>query len=54
MTQFLSSDWFFEIMRDRLLEVYPRTLVDEIIPFSREHIWPFDQMTTITDDELRR
>jgi penicillin amidase len=32
-TVFVSSDWFFEMVRERLLEVYPKPMVDRMIPY---------------------
>jgi hypothetical protein len=32
-TIFVSGDWFYEMVRERLLEVYSRDMVDRIFPF---------------------
>lgn len=48
----LSTDWFAEMLRLRLLEVYDRELVDQLLPFKDEHLFPFANATTISDDEL--
>ena len=49
-----STDWFAEMLRLRLLEVYDRELVDQILPFKPEHLFPFKNMETISDEELAR
>ena len=49
-----STDWFAEMLRLRLLEVYDRTLVDQLLPFKPEHFFPFENMETISDEELKR
>ena len=36
-----STDWFAEMLRVRLLEVYDRDLVDQLIPFKPEHLYEF-------------
>jgi len=36
-----STDWFAEMLRVRLLEVYERELVDQILPFKPEHFFDF-------------
>jgi len=33
MLYFLTKDWFFEYIRERLTEVYDRELVDKLMPF---------------------
>lgn len=50
----ISSDWFFEITRERLLEVYTKDQVDKLIPYSKEHMFDFANQLTITDEELQR
>ena len=47
-----STDWFAEMLRLRLLEVYDRDLVDQILPFKPEHLIHFKNMETISDEEL--
>lgn len=48
-------DWFVEMLRLRLMEVYDRSLIDEMLPYKMEHLYPFDhEITVITDDELSR
>jgi len=32
-----SADWFVEMLRVRLLEVYDKDVVDQLIPFKPEH-----------------
>ena len=49
-----STDWFVEMLRVRLLEVYDRDLVDQMIPFKPEHIYPFENVETITDADLAK
>ena len=39
--QFVAGDWFYEMVRERLLEVYPKDKVDRIFPFQKEHMYPF-------------
>jgi len=47
----VSVDWFAEMLRVRLLEVYDRDLVDQIIPFKPEHFYEFgDGMHTVRGD----
>ena len=41
MTNQLAGDWFFEIARGRLLEVYPRETVDKILPYNADVMFPF-------------
>ena len=36
MLQIMSTDWFGEFLRVRLLEVYDKSLVDELIPYKKE------------------
>ena len=51
----ISTDWFAEMLRLRLLEVYDRDLVDQILPYKPEHMFPFKQQAeTISDDELAK
>jgi acyl-homoserine lactone acylase PvdQ len=38
-----STDWFAEMLRLRLLEVYDRELVDQLIPFKPEHTFQFER-----------
>lgn len=51
---FCSSDWFWELFRERLAEVYPRATVDRLLPVGTEHLFNFDNMVSISDDELKR
>jgi len=39
MTMFISSDWFFELMRERMTEIYDKEFVDELLPFKKEHYY---------------
>ena len=54
----ISADWFSEMIRLRLLEVYDRDVVDQILPYKPEHIYGFGDKeavpTTISDDELTK
>jgi len=54
MTTFVTSDWFFELMRERLAEVYTKEMIDILIPIGKEHLFPFENMETITDQELEK
>lgn len=54
MVYFLTKDWFFEYIRERLTEVYDRETVDKLIPFKREHYLDMPGMETISDQELKR
>jgi len=40
--------------RERLLEVYSKEQVDQLIPFNRNNMFPFNNEHTITDEELDR
>ena len=42
MTLSITSDWYFELTRTRLLEVYPKEFVDKLFPFQIEHMFEFD------------
>lgn len=33
ITVFMTGDWFFELVRERLLEVYPMSIIEKIMPF---------------------
>ena len=46
-----SADWFAEMLRLRLLEIYDRDLVDQIIPFKPEHIFPNQNSQNIEDKD---
>jgi hypothetical protein len=37
----ISSDWFFEMTRERLLEVYSKDEVAKLLPFDAKHMWDF-------------
>lgn len=55
LTMFISSDWFFEVTRSRLLEIYDREFVDKLLPFSKEHLTKFkNDVQVISDQELER
>ena len=54
MNLFVSTDWFFELMRERLTEIYDKDFVDRLMPFQREHLYQFDNHVHITDAELER
>ena len=50
---FITSDWFFEVTRSRLLEIYERDFVDKLLPFSKEHLTNFkNDVEVISDKEL--
>lgn len=36
MQYFLSFDWFLELTRQRLTEIYDKELVDRMLPFKQE------------------
>lgn len=48
---FVSTDWFAEMLRVRLLEVYDKDLVDKILPFKPEDFYEFKNMQTIPDED---
>ncbi len=54
LVTFCTSDWFFELMRERLAEVYTTEMIDKLMPMGKEHLFPFENMETITDEELLR
>ena len=56
MIFFCSTDWFAELLRERLLEVYDKELVDQILPYRKEYFsdWLAELSTTISDAELER
>lgn len=54
MLYFLTKDWFFEYIRERLTEVYDRETVDKLMPFQKENYFQMPGMETITDEELKR
>ena len=56
MIVLLGKDWFAELLRERLLEVYDKSLVDELIPYRKEGFqsWQYDLMETVSDAELER
>lgn len=40
MQYFVSFDWFLEITRQRLTEIYDKELVDKMLPFKQEdYFW---------------
>jgi len=49
-----STDWYVEMLRVRMLEVYERDVVDQLFPFKPEHIYPFENVETITDADLAK
>ena len=51
---FVSTDWFIELLRERLLEVYDKELVDRLLPYKKEDYFYYPNMETITDEELQR
>ena len=52
----ISSDWFGELLRERLLEIYDKEFVDKLLPFRMENFQEFqhDLITTISEEELSR
>lgn len=36
MQYFIANDWFFELVRQRLTEIYDKDMVDKMIPFQEE------------------
>jgi hypothetical protein len=54
MTSFVTKDWHQEYLRERLTEIYDRELVDQLIPFKKEHYFQLDNMETITDEDLKK
>jgi hypothetical protein len=36
MTVFLSTDWYFELMRGRLTEIYDKDFIDKLLPIREE------------------
>jgi hypothetical protein len=53
-TIFVSGDWFYEMVRERLLEVYTRDMVDRIFPFQKDHMFPFKNQEMVSDEELAK
>lgn len=54
ITVFCSTDWFYELTRERLAEIYPKHLVDKLMPIGKENLFPFENIETISDEELKR
>ena len=54
MLYFLTKDWFFEYIRERLTEVYDRETVDKLMPFKKDDYFNLPGMETISDAELQR
>jgi penicillin amidase len=59
MVMFMSGDWFFELMRERLTEIYDRSLVEKMIPFRASEYFQYSTpdhipRTTVTDEELKK
>lgn len=53
MMNFISTDWFFEMTRTRMLEVYSRSFIDKVLPFDSKYFWPFrENMEMISDQQL--
>jgi len=51
---FLSIDGWNTMLRERLLEIYDKTLVDKMLPFRPEDYYQFERMTTLVDDDLAK
>ena len=53
----MSSDWFYEHLRERLTEIYDKKLVDEMLPYNPANYFPFNttaNMETIQDVDLKK
>ena len=50
----LAQDPFVEILRQRLLEVYDRELVEKLVPFKKENYVQYEKMEVISDEELAK
>ena len=52
----ITSDWYGELLRERLLEVYDKELVDKLMPYRIEHFQEFQHklISTVSDAELDR
>ena len=54
----LTGDFYFEKLRERLTEVYDRSLVDQLIPFQSDHFYDFGEelpdMYHISDSDLKK
>ena len=52
----ITSDWYGELLRERLLEIYDKEFVDKLIPYRIEDFQEFQHefITTISDSELER
>ena len=51
MMYFFSFDWFMELTRQRLTEIYDKDLVDRMLPFKQEDYF-FNNTHLIKDEEL--
>ena len=40
---FISSDWYYEMTRDRLLEIYSKEEVDKLLPYNIKDMWDFGE-----------
>ena len=54
LTFVLSQDGWNMMLRERLLEVYDRDLVEKILPVRPSDYFQHDNMMTISDEELER
>lgn len=57
LTFFMSSDWFYEHLRERLTEIYDKKLVDEMLPYDPAKYFPFNStanIETIQDVDLKK
>lgn len=57
MHLFMSSDWYYELLRERLTEIYTREEVDEMLPYNPEHYFKFNSTAepwTIHDEDLQK
>ena len=53
----LQGDFYFEALRERLTEVYDRSIVDQILPFQKEHYYDFGDeldVSTVSDADLKK
>jgi len=39
----MTSDWYFEMTRERLLEIYTKEQVDALIPHNMHEMWDFGE-----------
>jgi acyl-homoserine lactone acylase PvdQ len=49
----MSYDWYFELTRERLTEIYPKSFVDHFMPFRQDRFF-FNDTFVINDQELQQ